>query len=319
MPVYRFPVPASFFGMILGLVGLGAGWRLAARVWNMSPYIGEAIMVLAVALWLVLAALYGGRWLLDREAVLAEWRHPVQGGFVALVPVSMLLVVVAVEPWWRPAALALFCVGAVAQLAFVVHRMGALWLGDRDPAQNTPVMYLGLVAGNLVAAIAAGALGFRDLGVLFFGAGALTWIALESIVIHRLFTQSAMQEVSRPTLGIQIAPAAIACTAYLGISGSRPDLFAQSLWGYAILQALIVLRMLPWVRAQSFTPAYWAFTFGVAALPLCGLRFMERGLTGAVEWLTPILFIAANFVIGAIAAGTIRLLIDGRLLAADAR
>ena len=38
----RSPVPASFFGMILGLVGLGNCWRVAAKIWHLPAWIGEA-------------------------------------------------------------------------------------------------------------------------------------------------------------------------------------------------------------------------------------------------------------------------------------
>jgi tellurite resistance protein len=31
--VDRIAVPASFFGIILGLVGLGSCWRVAAKLW----------------------------------------------------------------------------------------------------------------------------------------------------------------------------------------------------------------------------------------------------------------------------------------------
>jgi tellurite resistance protein len=27
-------LPTAFFGMILGLVGLGSGWRIAATIWS---------------------------------------------------------------------------------------------------------------------------------------------------------------------------------------------------------------------------------------------------------------------------------------------
>jgi tellurite resistance protein len=80
------------------------------------------------------------------------------------------------------------------------------------------------------------------------------------------------------------------------------------------LQALILLRLLPWLFQQPFAPSYWAFTLGVAALALSSLRLVERGMTGVMEGLAVLLFIGANIVIGSIALGTVQLLLRGKLL-----
>jgi len=37
--------------MVLGLGGLGNGWRVAARVWGAPTFIGEAFALTAVAVW----------------------------------------------------------------------------------------------------------------------------------------------------------------------------------------------------------------------------------------------------------------------------
>ena len=44
-----------------------------------------------------------------------------------------------------------------------------------------------------------------------------------------------------------------------------PDLFAQALMGYGLFQALLMLRLLPWIARQPFAPSYWAFTCGFGA------------------------------------------------------
>ena len=53
------PVPASFFGMVLGLSGLGQAWRLAASLWGWPPLVGEAVLALAALIWLLLLLRYG--------------------------------------------------------------------------------------------------------------------------------------------------------------------------------------------------------------------------------------------------------------------
>jgi tellurite resistance protein len=85
------------------------------------------------------------------------------------------------------------------------------------------------------------------------------------------------------------------------------------LLGYAILQALILLRLLPWILKEPFSPSYWAFTFGATALAAAPLRLIDRGETGPIATLAPILFIGANLVVGVIALATIWLLVKRRM------
>ena len=77
------------------------------------------------------------------------------------------------------------------------------------------------------------------------------------------------------------------------------------LLGYALMQGLIVLRLLPWIRKQAFGPGYWAFTFGVADLALGAELLVSRGATGPAAVLAPMLFVVANLVVGSIAIGSI--------------
>jgi hypothetical protein len=64
---YRFPVPASFFGMVLGLVGLGNCWRTAARLWGAPGWIGESILPIATIVWALLLLAYAGKWIWARS------------------------------------------------------------------------------------------------------------------------------------------------------------------------------------------------------------------------------------------------------------
>ena len=312
--LYFRPIPASFFGIILGLVGLGNCWRVAAKIWQLPTWIGEIIMLIAISVWLILLLLYMGKWLWAREEALAEFRHPILCCFMGLVPVSTLLVALAIAPYSHPIAVALFAIGAIGQLGFGVYRSGRLWMGGRTPETTTPVLYLPTVAGSFVSAIVASALGDRDLGVLFFGMGLFSWLALESIVMQRLYLLEALPKPLRPTLGIQLAPPVVGCVAYLGITSGQPDPFALILLGYGLMQALILLRLIPWWSQQPFAASYWAFTFGIAALALSALRFVERGMSGGIEIMAIVLFISANIAIGCIAFGTLRLLLLGKLL-----
>ena len=173
------------------------------------------------------------------------------------------------------------------------------------------------VGGGFVSAIACGTFGYAQAGLLFFGAGFFSMVVMESVVLHRLMTHWLPVSL-RATLGIHLAPPAVAAVAYLAVTDGPPDRMAQMLFGYALVQALVILRLAPWLREQAFGPAAWAYTFGVSALPLAALRFVERGQAGPIAALALPLFVGANLIIGWIAARTLLLALRGELLSREA-
>ncbi|MDE1150208.1 MAG: dicarboxylate transporter/tellurite-resistance protein TehA [Azospirillaceae bacterium] len=300
-------IPAAYFGSVLGLAGLGGAWRWAHLAWGLPAVVGEGLMLLASVVWLALLVLYAAKWLVDRAAAMEEARHPVQCCFIGLVGVATMLVAGAAVPHAPRVAEGLLIAGAAFTLAFAVWRTGGLWQGERDEGATTPVLYLPAVAGSFVTAVVAAALGRADWARLAFGAGVFAWLAIESVLLRRLYNGPALPPPLRPTLGIQLAPPVVGAVAYLGVNGGRPDLVAYMLVGYGLLQALVLLRLAPWILKQPFGPGYWAFTFGATALAAAPLRMVAAGDQGPMAVLAPILFAGANLLVGIVALGSVYL------------
>jgi tellurite resistance protein len=307
-------IPAAFFGTVLGLSGLANAWRVGARIWQLPSLVGEILTFVTLAVWLMLIVLYALKWLVAREEALKEVAHPVQCCFIGLVGVATMLVAGGLLPYSRIGAETIFLLGAAYTLAFSVWRTGGLWQGERDIATTTAVLYLPSVAGSFVTAIVGAALGFPQWAQLFFGAGFFAWLAIESALLHRLLTGSALAPALRPTLGIQLAPPVVGALAYISVTQGPPDMLVHAMIGYGLLQALIMLRLLPWIVKEGFSPAYWAFTFGATALATAPMRLVERGDVGPVTQLAPILFVAANIVVALVALATIWLIASRKLV-----
>jgi len=259
-------IPAAFFGIVLGLAGLGGAWRAAHQVWQTPAIVGEALMAVAAIVWLLVSFLFILKWIYAWEEALDEAQDPVQCGYIGLAGVATMLIAAAARGYSRLVAEVLFGIGALFTLAFAAWRTGALWYGEREQSTNTPVLYLPAVAGGFVTATVASALGYPEWGQLAFGVGLFSWLAIESVLLHRLYTATSLTAPLRPTLGIQLAPPAVGAVAYLSVNGGNPDLIAHALIGYALMQLLIMLRLLPWITQQSFAASYWAFTFGITSL-----------------------------------------------------
>jgi tellurite resistance protein len=258
--------------------------------------------------------LFTAKWVLASEAAQAEARDPVQCCFIGLAGVATILVSVAAIRWSGAPALALFAIGTAFTLVFGVWQTGRLWQGSRDPAMSTPVLYLPTVAGGFVAASGAAAHGFPVVAQLAFGAGFFSWLAIESVLVHRLYTGDPLATALRPTLGIQLAPPAVGAVAAFVVLGEAGRPLVAAMTGYALLQALVLLRLLPWIRRQPFVAGYWGFAFGATALATAMLSLAETGGDDGARVLAAVIFGAANIVIGAVIIGTLRLAWQGRLL-----
>ncbi len=267
-----------------------------------------------LAVWGVLLVLYARKWVTHRAEALAELQHPVQSSFAPLVPVASRLAALELIPLSRGLAVWLFAVTLIAQLAAGLWLNGRSWMGGRPPELVTPAVYLPGVAQSFVVAAASAAFGWTQLGTLFFGVGLLAWLAMESVILQRVAVGPPLPVPLRPLLGIQLAPAVVGGGSYLSLTTGAPDMFAWILLGYGLYQALILLRLLPWIRKQVFVPGYWAFSLGVAALAALAMRMVKRGATGLVADLAPALFVASNVVFTILVVKTLALLSKSALL-----
>jgi len=306
-------LPASFFGMVLGLSGLGQAWRVASKLWDLLDAIGEAVLLVAALVWLALLLTYLAQAVRHPSVVANEFRHPVQGGTPALLAISTLLIVLAVLPYSRAAAWVLAALGIAWHLAFSLWHTGGLWKGGRDAMDTAPTLYPPTVAGNFTSAAALGALGHADWGWLFLGAGVFSWLALESLIIQRLWQPKAMPAAQRPLLGIQFAPPVVCAMAWLILAPGSTDHWLLMLWGYGLFQLLLGIRLGAWLGEQAFAPSYWAYTFGIAAATVCALKLALAGVPAAQVLAIPV-FIGANLFIGYLALRTAHLFFTRRLL-----
>lgn len=302
-------VPVSLFGIPVGHLGLAGAWHVAARIWNFPSLVANALAILGGMAWLVLLAVYANKWYRHPAKAKQEARDPVQSSFVSLGLISTMLVAMSVLQVSRPAAVALFLASLAGQLVLDAWLVGRAWQGGQGADFVTPALYLPAVGQNFVAASGAMALGWPQIAAWLFGCGALSWLATESIVLARAATREPLPADLRSAMGVQLAPPVVGGVAYLGLTTGVPDLVANMLFGYGLYQAVLLLRLWPWVRLPTFSAGYWSMSFGVTALPTMAMRMVERGDSGPIAWVAPILFAAANLVIAYLALSSLRLLV----------
>ena len=307
-------LPAGYFGMVLGTIGMGFAWRYASTILPVSHGIGDGLVILAIVMWSLLTLAFLTRAVRFPYSVWQEMNHPIASSFVSLFPATTMLVSIGVVPWSRTLALALFCVGVALQLCYAAWQTAGLWRGEHPAEATTPGLYLPTVANHFISAMTCGALGFNDAGLVFLGAGVISWLTLEPAIVQRLRSGGTLSVPLRTSLGIQLAPALVACNAWLSVNGGHADVFAKMLFGYGLLQLLFMLRLMPWYLRQAFNASFWSFSFGISALASTGLHLGHASGSGFFHHLALPLFIFTNFVIGLLLLRTLMLLLQGKLL-----
>ncbi|MCS3423160.1 tellurite resistance protein [Rahnella sp. BIGb0603] len=307
-------VPVSFFGMVLGVFGLGSAWRYAATLGLGPAWLGEMLIFAGSSIWLTLTVIYVGRCLAEPKAVREEFLNNNQFSFISLLPAGGVLVSTGLHPYNLLLANTLMTAGATGQLIFSAWRCAPLWRGEFASEATTPGFYLPTVAANFICAMAFGTAGHQDIGALFLGAGLISWLTLEPAIIHRLRTQKELSGPARGVIGVQLAPAFVACYAWLCVNGNHFDMFALLLLGYGLLQLFFMLRLVRWFFAGGFSPSMWAFSFGLSAMANASLRLAHSRQVIDMQILSWILFSLANLLLAGLIVKTLLLLMSGRLL-----
>jgi tellurite resistance protein len=152
-------VPVSFFGMVLGVFGLGSAWRYAATLGLGPAWLGEMLIFAGSFIWLTLTLIYVGRCLAEPKAVREEFLNNNQFSFISLLPAGGVLVSTGLHPYNLLLANTLMTAGATGQLIFSAWRCAPLWRGEFASEATTPGFYLPTVAANFICAMAFGTAG----------------------------------------------------------------------------------------------------------------------------------------------------------------
>jgi tellurite resistance protein len=308
-------IPPNLFGVALGLSGLAALWAHAATSFGGPAAVGDAIGILAAALWtgLVVAYLRQGP-----RRILADGRDPALGPFLAAPVISAYILAILLDPH-APAA-ARGVVIAFLVIGFLVSGllMGEWLSGGLQEATFGPAFFLPGIGIGCVGADAAATVGLHGIAELFFGVGVASWVLISSVALNRLFFRPRLAPGLIPTMAIELAPAAVAGNAYFLIHPGPPDLLLLVLSGYAALMVIAQIRLLPLYRTLPFTLGFWSFTFPPANMALFALRWLDLEQPPGSRAYAWVLVAAVTALIGAIAGRTVVAVSRGQVLLAPA-
>lgn len=305
-------LPAGLFALPLGLFGLAGAWRKTGLFgWEVSGPVSVGIGSFALGLLLLLAALYLLKLLRYPQAVRNEFNHQVMGPLMALIPLSTLLCVVfwgeAGHSGWLLLTLAALALQGLVALPIV----SKLATGNQKALALTPALYMPPVGGGFVGAMAMNAIGFPGWGALFFGMGLASWALLEARILNRLFEGPLPMPV-RPTIGIELAPPALATLAAGALWPQIPGEVLIVGLGIAAGPIVAVLARYQWWSQVPFTAGFWSFSFPVAALASGVIEVVLRGQWP--HWVGGIALALACAIFTFLIVRTLLLLASGKLI-----
>ncbi|MGC4109796.1 MAG: hypothetical protein QM747_05105 [Nocardioides sp.] len=282
-------ITPNLFGISFGLTGLGEVWTTAARLYDVPVAVGDGILTLAGLVWAATLILYvrdlvaSGRWR-------TELVDPVFAPFVALAGIIPMLLGVALAARFPTVGTTVALVSLVFTLVLGGSLIGEWIVSDLSLRQWHPGYFLPTVAGGYLGSTALATLGHHQLAQAMFGYGSVSWLVLGSILLQRMFVEQRLPAPLLPTMAIQMAPPVVAGSAWFEINGGRADGLALGLAGYAVLMAMVQLRLVPVFRTSPFGPGWWAFSFSYAAVFLDALHWLAaEDVSHGTAWTWPLL------------------------------
>lgn len=304
-----FPLPTGYFGIPLGLAALSLAWLHLENHFPVARTISDVIGIIASAIWILFILMYAYKLRYYSDEVRSEYHCPVRFSFIALIPITTMLIGDITYRWTPWLAEVMIWLGTIGQLLFSSLRISELWQGGVFEQKSTrPPFYLPAVAANFTSASSLALLGYHDLGYLFLGAGLIAWIIFEPVLLQHLRISS-LEPPFRATMGIILAPAFVGAAAYLSLNKGEIDTFVKILWGYGFLQLFFLLRLLPWIMEKGLNIGLWGFSFGLASMANSSIAFFHGDV---LQGISIFAFVFSNLMIGLLVLMTIYKLAKGQ-------
>lgn len=309
--------PVAFFAMIMGTAGLTLAWQKAAHVLQITPIIGQVLVILLACLFAAITVVYVAKILRFPEMSLKEFHHPIKMSFFPAFSISLLLLSIATLEVSPQLSLYLWCLGVLIHLSFTLHVI-TQWIHHPkfEIQHSTPAWFIPVV-GNILVPVAGVEHGFIELSWFFFSIGLVFWIVLKTLIFNRVLFHDPLPEKLLPTLFILIAPPAVGFLSYLKLNGGELDNFARILFYVAMFLVLLLGYQINRFRKIGFYLSWWAYSFPLAATSLA-LQTMYiltgSSLLGALAWLS---LVVVSLVVSMLLFKTVKGMLSGAVFQPD--
>jgi len=299
----------------MSIAGLSLSLKFASRQFGVGATVASLVGHAAVIVFLVLLIAYGMKVVRHPDAVLDEFRHPVAGHFFGTVSIAMLLLSAVMEHTDPRLAEAVWLLGSISAIALafaVIHR---LFQGTLDAKHALPAWLISGVASlDIVVTGAQMPMPWaHELNIFALAIGTVLALVFFTLIVSRVIHHERLADNLVPSLMILVGPFEVGFLAYTNFT-QRVDVFAAILFYFGLfLFFSLFLRVFR--RGIPFSTAWWAIGFPLAALSNAALRYAAAVQLWAISALSIVLLAFLSVVIAALSVRTLRVTIDGSLLA----
>ncbi|MGM0951639.1 MAG: SLAC1 anion channel family protein [Pseudomonadota bacterium] len=282
--------PISWFAMVMGLAGLTIALHRAEIVFELPVRPSLVTLALTIAVFIILACIYGLKIIKHPHMVKAELNHPVKLNFFPTISIGLILISVTLLPHHKDLSFTVWSVGAALHLFSTFYVLSA-WIHHTHFEINhmNPAWFIPIV-GNILVPIAGVQHGFLELSWFFFSIGVVFWLVLLTIIFNRMFFHQPLPGKLLPTLFILIAPPGVGFVSWLQLNGEL-DAFARILYYTALFLTLMLFTQVPRFLKLQFFLSWWAYSFPMAAITIATLSMYQLLDLGFFKWLGALLVV----------------------------
>ncbi len=259
-------LPASFFGMVMGLTGLSIAFIKLSEFYSSFTVVSQISLIVSAVIMVLLLSAYLYKTLRFTTEVRAELKHPIKMNFIPTISISLLLLSIGLHLFGLDtSSFYLWSLGTIIQIS-LTYWVLYNWVHHDffTPEHSNPAWFIPIV-GNIIVPIAGVHHAPMELNWFFFSVGIIFWIIVKAILVNRIIFHAPMPEKLIPTLFIFIAPPAVGFIAYIALN-QELNQFAMVLYYFGLAMTLLMIVSVHKFCKLNFALSWWAFTFPVAAM-----------------------------------------------------
>lgn len=309
--------PIALISMVMGLCGLTLSWQKAAYALDLSPLVGEVLLVITACTLLIITSIYVLKVMRFNSEVLEEFNHPIKISFFPAFSISLLLISAATLTVSPALSQYLWISGAAIHLLFTLHVMTQWIHHSRFKVQHSTPAWFIPVVGNIVVPVAGVQHGYTEASWFFMSIGLLYWLVLKVLIFNRVLFHDPLPEKLLPTLFIMIAPPAVGFISYLQLNEGIVDNFARILYYSAMFITLLLFTQLPRFARIRFSVSWWAYSFPLAAFSIATQTMLQQTNSSFFFLLSWLSLTVTTFVVCLLLLKTFRAITSGALFQPD--
>jgi tellurite resistance protein len=308
-------LPVNLFASVMGLAGTSIAWRLASHEFGVAELISNVVGAVAVIVFLVISAGYVIKTVKHPDAVLGEFQHPVAGNFFGTITIAILLLASVVEHLNQTLSEIVWTVGVISTVALSFTIASRLLRGKINVTYAVPAWLIPGVA-TLDITVAGGTMPMpwaHEVNMFALAVGTMIALVFFTMIVSRIIHHDPLSAGLVPSLMILMAPFEVGFLAYTKFT-QQVDTFSGLLFYFGLF---IFLTLAPKVFRKEipFATGWWAISFPMAALASASLKYSMFAKSWPTTMIAVVLLAMLSIAIVALSVGTLRILLNGKLLA----